>query len=90
VDPSDNSHTNWYADSLRHTNTATGLGEVTLIANYWLRKERAVQPIGNLAIGKGVKAPTGKNDVMGKWWNRRIDRIGSGGAPLGGASRGGD
>jgi hypothetical protein len=67
---SDNSHTNWYADSARHTNTATGLGEVTLIASYWLRKERSVQPIPNLAIGVGVKAPTGKNDVMGKWWNK--------------------
>jgi hypothetical protein len=64
------SHTTWYADSLRHTNTAAGLGETTLLAIYWLRRAQAVSPGGNVSVGLGVKAPTGKNDVQGTWWNK--------------------
>jgi hypothetical protein len=57
-----------YADLQRHENTASGLGEMSLFASYWLRNARALQPGGNVAIGFGVKAPTGKNDVEGKAW----------------------
>lgn len=66
---SQNSHTAWYADGQRHENTATGLGEVTLVASYWLRKANAVAPWGNLAIGVGVKTP-GNNKAPGKIWQK--------------------
>lgn len=62
------SHTTWYADSLRHTNTATGLGEITLLASYWLRRAQAVSPGGNFSVGLGVKVPTGRNAVPGTFW----------------------
>jgi hypothetical protein len=66
---SQNSHTRYYADDVRHRNTSSGLGEVSFIANYWLRAAQALQPGGNLAIGIGLKAP-GRNDVAGTWWNK--------------------
>jgi hypothetical protein len=61
-------HETWYADSARHQNSAAGVGEISLLASYWLRRAQALQPGGNVAVGLGVKAPTGKNDVEGKWW----------------------
>lgn len=57
-----------YADGQRHENTASGLGEMSVSASYWLRNAQALQPGGNVAIGFGVKAPTGKHDVEGKAW----------------------
>ena len=57
-----------YPDGLRHQNTTSGLGEVSVFGNYWLRNAKALQPGGNVAVGLGVKAPTGKNDVMGTYW----------------------
>lgn len=62
------SHTTWYADSLRHENTATGLGEATLLASYWLRRAQGLSPGGNFSVGLGVKVPTGQNAVQGKFW----------------------
>ena len=62
-------HTTWYADSVRHTNTARGFGDLQLMASYWLRPVHPMQPGGNLSIGLGVKVPTGSNDVAGRWWN---------------------
>src|SRR5438105_1148991 len=47
---SDNSHTRMYADSLRHRNTATGVGELTFIASYWLRRANALDPKSNVAV----------------------------------------
>ena len=58
-----------YADGLRHTNSAAGLGDISASASYWLRNAQAFQPGGNVAIGFGVKAPTGKNSAAGKFWN---------------------
>lgn len=43
--------------------SAEGLGDVNLIGNAWLR-DPAANPASNLAIGLGVKAPTGSNRVM--------------------------
>ena len=47
-------------DSLRHSQSATGLGDVAVVASAWL-----LNPLyhgsGNLRIGLGVKAPTGSN-----------------------------
>jgi hypothetical protein len=57
-----------YPDGKRHQNTAAGLGEMSVSASYWLRSAQALEPGGNVAIGLGVKAPTGKNDVTGTFW----------------------
>jgi len=57
-----------YPDGQRHKNTSSGLGDVSVSASYWLRNAQALQPGGNVAIGLGVKAPTGKNDVEGTFW----------------------
>ena len=65
----DGDHTTWYADSARHTNSSRGLGDLQLMASFWLRPIQAVQPGGNLSVGLGVKVPTGRNDVAGRWWN---------------------
>jgi hypothetical protein len=58
-----------YADGVRHTNSSAGLGDVSASASYWLRNAQALQPGGNVAVGFGVKAPTGKNDAQGNFWN---------------------
>jgi len=57
-----------YADLNRHENTSSGLGEISISTSYWLRPAQALQPGGNVAIGFGVKAPTGSNDVGGTFW----------------------
>ncbi|MGZ3464672.1 MAG: hypothetical protein ACXWMP_14295 [Gemmatimonadaceae bacterium] len=62
------SQTGVHADGLWHENTSAGLGEISVSANYWLRNAQALQPGGNVAIGFGVKAPTGKNNVEGTVW----------------------
>ena len=55
--------TRFYADGQPHRVSARGLGDVTLIGNLWLGDPTA-NPSRNLAIGVGVKAPTGNNSVM--------------------------
>ena len=57
-----------YPDLQRHRNTAVGLGEMSVSASYWLRSAQGLRPGGNVAVGFGVKAPTGKNDVTGTFW----------------------
>lgn len=52
--------TRYYADGQPHSVSASGLGDVNLIANFWLADPPA-GPNRNLAIGVGVKAPTGNN-----------------------------
>jgi hypothetical protein len=56
------SHSRFYADSLRHEVSAIGLGDISLVGNAWLR-DPADHPNGNLAVGLGVKAPTGDNEA---------------------------
>jgi hypothetical protein len=51
----------YYADGQPHSVSASGLGDVNLIANVWLA-DPVDQPARNLAIGIGVKAPTGNNN----------------------------
>jgi len=57
-----------YPDGQRHRNTAAGLGEMSASASYWLKSAHPLRPGGNVAIGVGVKAPTGRNDVAGTFW----------------------
>ena len=57
-----------YPDGQRHENTSAGLGEISVSTSYWLRNAQPLQPGGNVAVGFGVKAPTGRNDVGGTYW----------------------
>jgi hypothetical protein len=54
--------TRFYADAQQHHVSAGGLGDINLIGNLWLG-DPATHPSRNLAIGIGVKAPTGKNSA---------------------------
>src|SRR2546426_1686358 len=47
----------FYADSARHAATAVGLGDITLVGSTWLLDPH--NRTGNVALGLGVKAPTG-------------------------------
>lgn len=47
----------FYADSLRHAVSASGIGDVSVLASMWLRAPRG--HAANVALGVGVKMPTG-------------------------------
>jgi hypothetical protein len=55
-------HSRFYADGNRHTVSAAGLGDISLVASRWLF-EFAKHSRGNLALGVGVKMPTGNNSA---------------------------
>ena len=57
---SDGVQTRFYADGQPHRVSARGLGDVSLIGTAWLGDPTA-DPSRNLAIGVGIKAPTGNN-----------------------------
>jgi hypothetical protein len=58
----------WYPDAARHAISTSGLGDVTLIARQWLRPAGLFQPGGNLSLGLGVKAPTGRYNYATNYW----------------------
>jgi len=58
----------WYPDALRHAVSTSGLGDVTLVARQWLRSAGLLQPGGNLSVGLGVKAPTGRYNYSTNYW----------------------
>jgi hypothetical protein len=53
-----------HGDLVRHETSATGLGDVNLVGTYWLL-DPVTHAGGNAAVGLGVKAPTGSNEVLG-------------------------
>jgi hypothetical protein len=55
-----------YPDEVRRENSATGLGDINLVGSMWLLQP-ATHPGGNVALGLGVKAPTGSNEVQGEF-----------------------
>jgi len=57
---SNGTHSRFYADGQRHKVSAGGLGDMSLVASRWLF-DFAKHPKGNLALGLGVKMPTGNN-----------------------------
>ncbi|SPF56092.1 conserved exported hypothetical protein [Candidatus Sulfopaludibacter sp. SbA4] len=56
-------HSRFYADGVRHKVSAAGLGDVSLVGNVWLRNP-AKHPNGNVALGVGLKTPSGNNAVV--------------------------
>ena len=54
-------------DGLRHSQSATGLGDAVVVGSAWLLDPRD-HPTGNVRLGLGVKAPTGNNQVMGSFF----------------------
>jgi len=56
-------HSRFYADGKRHKVKASGLGDVSLVGNVWLRNP-AKHPDGNFALGLGLKTPSGDNGVI--------------------------
>lgn len=56
-------HSRFYGDSTRHHKVSgAGLGDINLVGNFWLW-DPAKHATGNLAVGLGVKTPTGNNKV---------------------------
>jgi hypothetical protein len=55
-------HSRLYADLARHKVSAGGLGDMSLIGTYWVGNP-AVRDNANVALGLGIKAPTGNNGV---------------------------
>jgi hypothetical protein len=59
---SSGTHSRLYADQVRHKVAARGLGDINAIASVWLR-DPGSPSAGNIALGIGLKAPTGNNRV---------------------------
>lgn len=74
---SSGSHSRFYGDTARHTVSGSGLGDINLLGNFWLWNPLDHEN-GNLALGLGVKAPTGRHNVMGGFWTS----TGTGRAPV--------
>jgi hypothetical protein len=56
-------HSRFYADGKRHTVEAAGLGDVSGVANVWLRRP-STESSGNVALGFGLKSNSGNNGVV--------------------------
>jgi len=61
------SMTRKWPDSLVHEQTASGLGDVSVLGEAWLLKP-GTHPNGNIAIGLGVKAPTGSHTKASQFY----------------------
>ena len=61
----DGDRTSYYEHDFVHrfTTSAAGLGDLRLLANFWLLEPEKHHD-GNINIGLGVKIPTGKDDAM--------------------------
>jgi hypothetical protein len=55
---------NFYPDGRRHTVSGTGIGDINLMGNYWVRTP-GLHPEGNAQLGLGIKAASGSNHVLG-------------------------
>ncbi len=59
---------NVYPDLQRHQNSSSGIGDINLMGNLWLGAPSSHLK-GNVLVGFGIKAPTGRNDVLGKTYD---------------------
>jgi hypothetical protein len=62
---SDGSQSRFYADTARHLVRAAGVGDIGLVSTAWLLDPRT-HATGNVALGAGVKLPTGNNRAAGR------------------------
>ena len=64
---SSGSLTRTWPDKAVHEQTATGIGDVTVMAEAWTMKPRTHER-GNIAIGVGVKVPTGSHKIASQFY----------------------
>jgi hypothetical protein len=70
-------HSRYYADNKRHKVSASSLGDINAIANIWLFAPN-MHLDGNIAVGLGVKSPTGKHHAKDDFYGssgRLADRV---------------
>ena len=60
------SHSRIEDDGLRHRQDVSGLGDVSLVGTLWLLEPQD-RARGNVALGFGIKAPTGESNTQGPW-----------------------
>jgi hypothetical protein len=56
-----------WPDRAHHEQTATGIGDVSLVGDAWLLSPRTHER-GNVSVGLGVKAPTGSHTIDSKFY----------------------
>ncbi len=56
-----------WPDKLKHEQTATGIGDMSLTGEAWLFEPRT-HDHGNVSIGLGVKAPTGSHSIGSQFY----------------------
>ena len=56
-----------WPDGIRHTQSSSGVGDVSLVGSMWLQNP-ATHSEGNVALGLGVKAATGSNTVSSPYY----------------------
>lgn len=56
-----------WPDATSHHESATGIGDLSLVGDLWLFEPSSHRK-GNIALGLGVKAPTGSNHVQGRFY----------------------
>ena len=56
-----------WPDKAVHEQTATGIGDVTLMAEAWTLKPRTHER-GNIAVGVGIKVPTGSHTIPSQFY----------------------
>lgn len=64
---SDASFTRKWPDQVRHTQKASGIGDVSLMGDVWLFSPRGHSE-GNVSFGLGVKAPTGSHTKPSRFY----------------------
>lgn len=60
-------HSRFYADGRRHRVSAAGLGDVSIVGSGWVFSPSS-HPRANVAVGVGVKSPSGRNDVRDTYY----------------------
>jgi hypothetical protein len=59
--------TRMWADGVQHEQTATGIGDVSVMGEAWLLEPRTHES-GNVSLGIGVKAPTGNHKIGSQFY----------------------
>jgi hypothetical protein len=67
VPVSTGSETRLWPDSVKRTQRATGIGDVSVVGEAWVLEPRTHQS-GNVSLGLGFKAPTGSHTIAGRFY----------------------